>query len=194
MLSDPRDFFAKLNDPRRQNKNLYHPLDNIIFIALTSFICGYDDRVSVEDFGNENPSWFSKVLNMPNGIPSHDTFGNVMKMIDKDHFALCFSHWISSSVKDHNHIAIDRKFLQGGFKDHDAIPLGTAFASETKLILAQTEVDSKDNEITTLPKLLEMINLKDSIVTADAMYCQKDTCKQLIKAKADYVLALKNNQ
>ena len=86
MLNDPREFFAKLNDPRRQNKNLYHPLENVIFIALTAFICGYNDWVSVEDFAKENRSWFEKVLNMPYGIPSHDTFGNVMKMIDKDHF------------------------------------------------------------------------------------------------------------
>lgn len=193
MLNDPREFFAKLNDPRRQNKNLYHPLENVIFIALTAFICGYNDWVSVEDFAKENRSWFEKVLNMPYGIPSHDTFGNVMKMIDKDHFALCFAHWMTESVKDHTHIAIDGKFLQGGFKDTDSIHLVTAFASETKLVLAQTQVNSKDNEITTLPRLLDMINLKGSVVTGDAMYCQKDVCKQLVKAKADYILSLKRN-
>lgn len=193
MLNDPRDFFAELNDPRRQNKNLHHPLENILFIALTAFICGYDDWVSVEDFGKENISWFKKILDMPNGIPSHDTFGNVIKMLNKDHFAICFAHWITNSVKNHKHIAIDGKFLQGGFKDCDAIHLVTAFASETKLVLAQTQVNSKNNEITTLPKLLAMINLKGCVVTADAIYCQKNTCEQIVKAKADYVLALKNN-
>ncbi|SJM38475.1 Transposase DDE domain protein [Psychrobacter pasteurii] len=85
------------------------------------------------------------------------------------------------------------KFLQGGFKDTDSIHLVTAFASETKLVLAQTQVNSKDNEITTLPRLLDMINLKGSVVTGDAMYCQKDVCKQLVKAKADYILSLKRN-
>ncbi|WP_230659109.1 transposase family protein [Psychrobacter sp. I-STPA10] len=83
MLSDPRDFFIKLNDPRRQNKNLYHPLENIIFIVLTAFICDYDDWVSVEDFAKENQTWFDKILDMPNGIPSHDTIGNVIKKLNK---------------------------------------------------------------------------------------------------------------
>lgn len=193
MLDNPVNYFKQVPDPRRQNKNLLHPLENILTIALAGVICGFDDWVSIEEFGNCNITWLSKLLDLSAGIPSHDTFSNVMKSIDKDLFATCFSRWIQSNTQGHKHIAIDGKFLQGGLKDHDALHLVTAFASETKLVLAQTQVNKKANEISTLPELLKHINIENSVVTGDAIYCQKNITKQISDANADYVFALKHN-
>lgn len=194
MLNNPIEFFKQVPDPRRQNKNLVHKLENIITIALTSVICGYDEWVDIEEFGNNNLEFFIEILDLKGeGIPSHDTFGRVMGMINKELFTNCFAQWIQSNIDGHKHIAIDGKFLQGGFKDNDALHLVTAFASETKLVLAQMPVDDKDNEISTLPQLLKYIDLKGSVVTGDAIYCQKDITKQIVESQADYVLALKGN-
>ena len=193
MLTNPIDHLMQINDPRRQGKNLLHPLKNILTIALTATICGYLDWVDIEDFGVENQTWFAKFLDLKNGIPSHDTFGNVFKRLNKDELIKHFSQWINANQTAHPHIAIDGKFVQGSHKDDDALQLVTAFASATKLILAQTDIANKANEISTLPQLLKLIDIKGSIITADALYCQKDITKQIIKAKADYILALKNN-
>ncbi len=192
MLANPKTYFSQLSDPRRETKNKLHLLEDIIIISLCGAICGYDDWVSIEDFGNENIDWFKEILSIPNGIPSHDTFGSVMGRINKEAFALLFSEWMASADKG-KHIAIDGKFIGGGFADKDAIHLVTAFASETRMVLAQHQVTDKQNEITALPNLLDMLNLKGSVISADAIYCQKGITEQLVKADADYVLSLKNN-
>lgn len=193
MLTSPIEQLSQITDPRRQNKNLLHPLKNILTIALTGILCGYDDWVSIEDFAHENKDWFATFLDLSNGIPSHDTFGNVMKRFNKDQMNLYFSRWINENSPTHKHIVIDGKFVQGGHKTNDGLQLVTAYASEARLILAQTDVSEKANEITTLPELLNLIDIKGSTITADAIYCQKDTTKQIIKKGGDYILALKNN-
>lgn len=193
MLTNPIDHLVLITDPRRQNKNLLHPLKNILTIALTAVICGYHDWVDIEDFGNENQAWFAKFLDLTYGIPSHDTFGNVFKRLNKDELSQYFSEWIDDNTSKHPHIAIDGKFVQGGHKSDNPIQLVTAFASQVKLVLAQLDVAHKANEIKTLPQLLKPIDISGSIITADAIYCQKDTTKQIHKAKADYIFALKNN-
>lgn len=193
MLTNPIDHLSQVTDPRRQNKNLLHPLKNILTIALSAVICGYLDWVDIEDFGNENKACFARFLDLTHGIPSHDTFGNVFKRLNKDELTEHFSHWINDNKIKHPHIAIDGKFIQGGHKNDDALQLVTAFASSAKIVLAQTDVSDKTNEITTLPQLLKLIDISGSIVTADAIYCQKDITKQITKAKANYIFALKNN-
>ena len=193
MLTNPIDHLAQITDPRRQNKNLLHPLRNILTIALSAVICGYLDWVDIEDFGNENKAWFAQFLDLTNGIPSHDTFGNVFKRLNQDELSQHFSQWINDTKLTHPHIAIDGKFVQGGHRSEDALQLVTAFASQTKLVLAQLDIADKTNEITTLPQLLKRIDISGSIVTADAIYCQKDITKQISKAKADYIFALKHN-
>lgn len=193
MLTNPIDYLEQIQDPRRQNKNLLHPLKNILTIALSAVICGYNDWVDIEDFGNENKTWFAKFLDLKNGIPSHDTFGNVFKRLNKDDLSQYFSKWINDNQTKHPHIAIDGKFVQGGHKSDNPLQLVTAFASRTKLILAQLDISEKTNEIKTLPQLLKLIDMSGSIITADAIYCQKDITKQIGKAKADYIFALKNN-
>ena len=193
MLTNPIDYLEQIQDPRRQNRNLLHPLKNILTIALTAVICGYNDWVDIEDFGNENKTWFAKFLDLTNGIPSHDTFGNVFKRLNKDELSQYFSDWINDNQTKHPHIAIDGKFVQGGHKSDNPLQLVTAFASQTKLILAQLDISDKTNEIKTLPQLLKLIDMSGSIITADAIYCQKDITQQISKAKADYIFALKNN-
>lgn len=136
---------------------------------------------------------FAIFLDLTNGIPSHDTFGNVFKRLDKDELSQHFSQWINQTQTTHPHIAIDGKFAQGGHKNDDTLQLVTAFASQTKLILTQLDIADKNNEISTLPQILKLIDINGSIVTADAIYYQKDITKQISKAKADYIFALKNN-
>ena len=149
--------------------------------------------MDIEDFGNENKTWFAKFLYLEHGIPSHDTFGNVFKRLNKDQLSEQFSQWINDNTAKHPHIAIDGKFVQGGHRNDDALQLVSAFASQTKLVLAQLDIADKTNEITTLPQLLNLIDISSSIIIADAIYCQKDITKQITKAKADYIFALKNN-
>lgn len=193
MLTNPIDHLILVHDPRRQNKNLLHPLKNILTIALAATLCGFNDWVDIEDFGLENEEWFSKFLDLSNGIPSHDTFGNVFKRLNKDELAKHFSDWINDNQSKHPHIAIDGKFIQGGHGDDNALQLVTAFASATKLVLAQVDVESKHNEISTLPDILKLIDISGSVITADAIYCQKDITKQFTDKDAHYILALKNN-
>lgn len=194
MLTNPIEYLSRIQDPRRQNKNLLHPLKNILTIALSAFICGYHDWVDVEDFGRENQAWFTKFLDLTHGIPSHDTFGNVFKRLSKDQLAYYFSQWVNDNQALHPHIAIDGKFVQGSHQQpKNCLQLITAFASQTKLILAQMDVADKTNEITTLPKLLSLIDISGSIVSADAIYCQKDISQQISKGRGNYILSLKNN-
>ena len=193
MLTNPIAYLSQIEDPRRQNKNLLHPLKNILTIALTGILCGYSDWVAIEDFASENQAWFASFLDLTNGIPSHDTFSNVMKRLNKDQINRYFSQWINHNAPKHKHIAIDGKFVQGSHHDNDNLQLVSAYASEAKPILAQTDINDKANEITTLPQLLSLIDIKGSTITADAMYCQKDTTKQIIKQGGNYILALKNN-
>lgn len=97
MLSNPIHHLSLITDPRRQNKNLLHPLKNILTIALVGILCGYDDWVSIEDFANENKDWFAKFSDLTHGIPSHDTFSKVMKRLNKDQMNLYFSRWINEN-------------------------------------------------------------------------------------------------
>lgn len=193
MLSNPIDHLIQITDPRRQNNNLLHPLKNILTIALIGILCGYDDWVSIEDFANENKAWFASILDLKHGIPSHDTFSNVMKRLNKNELNLHFSQWINHNSPSHKHIAIDGKFVQGSYKEQDALQIITAYASQAKLVLAQNDVKHKTNEISSLPKLLALIDIGGSVITADAIYCQKDISKHIIKQGADYILALKQN-
>ena len=101
MLTNPIDHLAQITDPRRQNKNLLHPLRNILTIALSAVICGYLDWVDIEDFGNENKAWFAQFLDLTNGIPSHDTFGNVFKRLNQDELSQHFSQWINDTKLTH---------------------------------------------------------------------------------------------
>jgi len=194
-LNNPMDYFGNLTDPRIETKNKLHPLQSIVFIVLCATICGYDDWPSIEDFAEEQIDWFKQYVDLPNGIPSHDTLSRVFGRLDRTEFSNVFAQWINDSLPtlDRQHIAIDGKMIGGGFGQQHSMTLVSAFATSLKLVLCMHPVDKKTNEINALPELLSLINIKGSIVSMDALYCQKDISRQIIDAQADYVLALKQN-
>jgi predicted transposase YbfD/YdcC len=195
MLNNPLPYFESMIDPRRSTKNKLHPLESIIFITLCATLCGYDDWVSIEDFAQEQQDWFKQHIDLPHGIPSHDTLSNVIGRLNRVAFSQVLSQWMTDSLPElkDKHIAIDGKTTGGKIGDAKSITLVTAFATQARLVLASTEVDKKTNEIKAIPALLELIEMKGSIVSMDAIYCQKDICRQLVAKEADYVLSLKKN-
>ena len=191
--------FANLEDPRVE-RTKDHPLINIITIAICSVICGANGWTDMELFGNTKYDWLATFLDLKNGIPSHDTFGRVFALIDPEQFEACFVSWIQAIAKLTNGeiIALDGKCLRRSHdktSGKDAIYMVSAWASTNHLVLGQKKVDAKSNEITAVPKLLEILEIAGCIVTIDAMGCQKEIAKIIVKEKkADYVLALKKNQ
>ena len=175
-----------------------HPLVDIIVIAIISILCGADDWNSIQNFGKAKEAWFRKFLQLPCGIPSHDTFRRVFSQIAPAAFQACFMGWVrdvAGTIK--GVIAIDGKTLR---RSHDrvlgkkAIHMVSAWAAESSLVLGQVKTDEKSNEITAIPELLQLLDINGCIVTIDAMGCQKAIAEQIIDQDGDYVLALKGNQ
>jgi predicted transposase YbfD/YdcC len=192
------EHFSDLADPR-MDRTKHHQLLDIIAIAICGVICGADSWVDLELFGRSKEAWLKRFLSLPNGIPSHDTFGRVFARLDPQQFAQCFTSWVKavSQLTQGQVIAIDGKTLR---RSHDrangksAIHLVSAWASANHLVLGQLKVDDKSNEITAIPELLAVLDLSGCIVTIDAMGCQKAIARQIVEQGADYVLALKENQ
>jgi predicted transposase YbfD/YdcC len=190
--------FEGVEDPRTGNAK-EHLLIDIIVIAIMAVICGADSWVEIEEFGKAKQEWLESFLELPNGIPSHDTFGRVFSLLDPEQFQAGFRSWIGEVMKNTEGevIAIDGKTLR---RSHDqgigkaAITMVSAWATGQQLVLGQEKVDSKSNEITAIPKLLELLNLKGCIVTIDAMGTQRAIAGQIIEQEADYILSLKGNQ
>ncbi len=193
-----QDHFATLEDPR-VDRTKHHQLLAIITIALCAVICGADTWVDVEEFGKAKRVWFETFLNLPNGIPSHDTFGRVFARLDPEQFQACFLSWVQAinTVLPAQQIAIDGKTAR---RSHDrgagkaAIQTVSAWASATHLVLAQRQVKEHSNEQTALPILLEQLELAGCIVSIDAMGCLPKIAKQIKEQDGEYVLALKANQ
>ena len=190
--------FSKLEDPRLDRQKL-HQLMDIIVIAICAVICGAETWVDIANFGQAREAWFKKFLALPNGIPSHDTFGRVFSLLNAAAFEACFFDWVQAvnQVTRGQVIAIDGKELRHSFDTllgQKAIHLVSAWANENRLILAQRKVDSKTNEITAIPELLDALEVAGCIVTIDAMGCQTAIASKIIARKADYVLAVKENQ
>ena len=191
-------YFGSVEDPRSDHTRL-HKLIDIITIAICGVICGADNWVDLEAFGKSKQGWLKGFLELPNGIPSHDTFGRVFAMLDAQQFRDCFLEWVKavSDVTRGQVIAIDGKTLR---RSHDkslgksAIHMVSAWASENRLVLGQTKVAEKSNEITAIPELLALLDISGCIVTIDAMGCQKEIARLIIEDSGDYVLALKENQ
>lgn len=192
-----QSYFEEIED-RRVERTKQHKLLDIIIIALCGVLCGADGWVEIEEFGNMKLEWLKTILDLPNGIPSHDTFGRVFAQIDPQQFETCFLQWVQSlSEKITGVIAIDGKTLR---RSHDAaagkkaLHMVSAWAVENRLVLAQVAVDEKSNEITAIPVLLKQLALEGCIVTIDAMGTQTAIAAQIIDQKGDYALALKDNQ
>lgn len=192
------EYFTGVEDPRIDRTRDHNLLD-IIVIAICAVICGADGWTAVEKFGKAKQEWFETFLELPNGIPSHDTFGRVFARIDPQQFQMGFLLWIQAAqdITEGQVIALDGKCLRQSYDtwhSKAAIHMISAWATENKLVLGQRKVDDKSNEITAIPVLLELLEISGCIITIDAMGCQKDIAEQVVEQDADYVLALKNNQ
>lgn len=190
--------FGNLADPRIDRTKLHKLLD-ILVIAICAVIAGADNWEDVEEFGKARLEWFRTFLELPNGIPSHDTFTRVFARLDPEQFQACFLGWMNAvaEVIGGQVIAIDGKVLR---RSHDkgigkaAIDMVSAWASANRLVLGQVKVDEKSNEITAIPQLLEALEVSGCIVTIDAMGCQTEIAEKIIDREAEYVLSLKENQ
>jgi predicted transposase YbfD/YdcC len=190
--------FENLTDPRIE-RTKQHVLLDMVTVALCAAICGANSWVDVEKFGVAKRDWFARFLELPHGIPSHDTFGRVFARLDTSEFLTCLHNWLRSlhlSLKDQG-IAIDGKTLRGSFdaaSGKSALHVVSAWASGLRLSLGQVAVDDKSNEITAVPKLLELLELTGAVVTMDAMHCQKETLVAIRAKGADYIVPVKDNQ
>lgn len=181
-----------ITDTRRQWGNIRHKLVDIVFIGLVSIICGGTDFVHMEDTGYGKEEWFQTVLELPNGIPDSDTFRRVFERIDPQELASVLQDIVAV---EGNTVALDGKTICGsGNEQHRAYHVVSAWVAESQITLGQLATEEKSNEITAVPELLDMLDVKGSTVTADAMSCQRTIAAKIREKEADYVLALKGNQ
>jgi predicted transposase YbfD/YdcC len=191
------DSLEQVPDPRRERTKL-HQLVDILIIAVCATICAAETWEEIEEFGRAKEGWFKKFLALPNGIPSHDTFRRVFLLINPKKFQEAFLIWVRSvaQVTGGEVIAIDGKQVRGARtpEGKEGLRMVSAWAAEQRLVLGQLKTTEKSNEITAIPLLLELLELRGCIVTVDAMGCQREIAAQIIKQEADYVLSLKGNQ
>ena len=192
-----QEYFEELTDPRRGK--VTHPLMTIVTIAVCAVICGADDFVAIARFGRLKRKWLAKFLDLSNGVPSHDRFNQVLAALRPEEFEKCLLSWITAlqDISDGKIIAIDGKTLRRSYdraSGKSAIHMVSAWASANHVSLGQVVVDEKSNEITAIPKLLQMLEITGSLVTIDAMGCQVEIAQQIVDRKANYVLAVKGNQ
>lgn len=198
ILPRPRtvvECFEGLPDPRR-DRTRRHKLVDILVIGLGSQLTGGEGFTDMEVFGRAKLDWLKTFLELPNGIPSHDTFNRVFSAIDPQCFLDCFVQWVQGicTALAGDVVALDGKALRRAWAEGASIPyIVSAWASEHGLVLGQVKVDDKSNEITAIPELLRVLALKGCIVTIDAMGCQKEIAAQIAGKEAHYVLALKGN-
>jgi predicted transposase YbfD/YdcC len=191
-----KNYFARLKDPRVRGRTR-HRLIDIIVIAICGVIANCNDWHEIVLFATKRETWFKRFLKLPNGVPSHDTFERVFTMFDERAFQRCCLLWLQEvsellGVKD---IAIDGKTLCGSARgDLKPLHLVSAWATEAGLTLGQVAVNGKSNEITAIPVLLELLDLKGALVTIDAMGCQKEIAAKIVAGGGDYLLTVKGNQ
>jgi predicted transposase YbfD/YdcC len=196
-MSRIEEHFATLPDPRRR-EGIY-PLVNIVVIALCAVISGADDFVAITRWARIKRAWLAKFLDLSAGIPSHDRFNAIFQAIKPAEFEKCLLSWITAlhEVTDGQVVAIDGKTLRRSFDaagGKSAIHMVSAWATANHISLGQVVVDEKSNEITAIPKLLEILDISGCLVTIDAMGCQREIAQKIVNQQADYVLAVKDNQ
>ena len=194
-------FFEDIPDPRRTDQgNLQHPFTNILFMALVATIGGADAYTEMEDFAHAHRDFLAQHIDLSAGIPSHDTFKRVLEHLNPTTFEKAFSGWVQEvcsglpELSNKEIIAIDGKTACGsGDRTHKALHIVSAWATEASLCLGQVSCHEKSNEIEAIPRLLQLLAIKGSIVTTDAMGCQKAIASDIINQGGDYVLCLKEN-
>lgn len=187
-----------MSDPR-SGDNVWHPLMNIMSIAICGAICGADNRVDMEMFGTAKYEWFARFLDLKHGIPSHDRFGRVFRQLDPAEFQDCFLQWTAAlRIKINGEVLSVEGKTKRGSKDGTlglaALQMVSVWASDHELVVAQDRIDEGTNAITVRHDVLRLLDLEGSSITIDAMGCQIEIAEVIVEQGADYVLALKTNQ
>jgi predicted transposase YbfD/YdcC len=196
-MDNPLKYFSELRDPRVE-RNRDHLLEEILLIAIAAVLSGAESWNDIADYGKAKQEWLKTFLTLPSGIPSHDTFNRVFQALDPLEMEKGFVAWVSSIARltAGEVVAIDGKTLCGSRESgkKTLVHMVSAWAEGNGLVLAQRKVDEKSNEITAIPKLLDALELAGTVVTIDAMGCQRAIAAKIVGKKADYVLAVKENQ
>jgi predicted transposase YbfD/YdcC len=197
-VSDMIEHFAELPDPR-STINQHHPLVEVIVMAVCGVLSGADGPTDIEEWACCHREWLQQHLTLPYGIPSHDTFRRVLQRLPPQAFQRCFAAWLQSLVgaEGVTHLAIDGKTLRGSRDERrqlGALHLVSVWAAEHRLTLGQIATAEKSNEITAIPQVLELVDVKGAVVTIDAMGCQKAIAEKVVALGGDYVLPVKGNQ
>lgn len=196
-MNSPLPYLKTISDPRIE-RTREHSLEAILFITIGAAICGAESWYDIEAFGKAKEEWLRNHIQLDNGIPSHDTFNRVISLISPQELEKCFVEWIKSEadLERGDIISIDGKAIRGskGKTSHSFVHMVSAWSQSNGLSLGQIKVDDKSNEITAIPKLLDVLEIEGCVVTIDAMGCQKKIVKKITNKKADYILAVKGNQ
>ena len=196
-MENPLKYFGELTDPRVE-RTREHLLEEILFLAIAAVLSGAESWNDIEDYATAKREWFQTFLRLPGGIPSHDTFNRVFAALNPEELERGFAAWVRSiaQLTAGEVIAIDGKALRGTRQagQKAIVHMVSAWASGNNLVLAQRKVDDKSNEITAIPKLLAALELTATVVTIDAIGCQRSIAQQITEQKADYILAVKENQ
>ncbi|WP_277752477.1 ISAs1 family transposase [Candidatus Methylobacter oryzae] len=181
MLLNPLPYFQTIKDPRRETKNKLHKLSDILLIVLCAVLSGIEDWVGMEEFAEEKEPWLRRFLELPNGMPSHDTLSDVLGRIDPNAFQEAFLQWVEAALPSllGEQIYLDDKTLRGSRVGDSTVPLLSAYAAKARWVLGRQAVGEKTNEITAIPNLLSMLDIAGSTVSIDAMGCQKNIAQSI---------------
>ena len=195
-VDDLKKALRGVKDPRRTEcGNIRHKLEDILIIGLCTLICNGEDFEDMEEFGKERKEFLKGFLELPNGIPDSDTFRRVFERVNPQALAEALYSFLGTIRPEGSVIAVDGKTERGsGSQWHRAYHVVSAFIAESQITLGELATDEKSNEITAVPELLKFLDIEKSVVTADAMSCQAEIVKTIVKGKADYVIAAKRNQ
>ena len=192
------EYFATVADPRIERSRL-HSLTSVLVLSLCAVVCGADSFVAIEHFGQAREAWLKTFLDLPNGIPSHDTIGRIFALLDPKALEEAFRRWTAAiaTLTKGEVVAIDGKTLRRSFQSADRtafVHMVSAWAAGNRMVLGQIKTEDKSNEITAIPRLLELLRIEGCLVTIDAMGCQKEIASKIVDRGADYMLAVKDNQ